>query len=372
LITLLAAVAIAPTVVVEKLANGATLVAIQIADAKTVSAQTFIRAGSAYEAEADSGVSHLLEHLLFADGIADQAAESAGFLLNATTYREFIRLHTVGPAEAWKPAVQCVAQLLRKPALTHAEKEWKVIAQEDALAKLDPDESIHRALWVAGFKGSAWSNLPMGDTGKPVPKGIEAAYDRFIVGSNVVAVVAGAQTTQESLAELRVLYGNLPSAKASVPPALPSVGRVAETHNARYGIGVPVAGYSKPSDYLAAEIAFDALTSPALLFSQGLEAKSFLTPSSSGSLAVLSFASADGAPGLVTRTSQAVAAPITDAEFADARARVKQRYSSSQPASRALVAGLSVLFTGSNIDFAREVDRVSKAQVSSVAESLAK
>ena len=265
-----------------------------------------------------------------------------------------------------------MAQLLRKPALTHSEKEWKVVAQEDALAKLDPDESVHRALWVAAFKGSTWSNLPMGDTGKPVPKGVEAAFDRFIVGANVVAVVAGAQSTQESLAELRVLYGNLPSAKASIPPGLPRMGRVTETHRARYGIGVPVAGYNKPGDYLAAEIAFDALTSPTRLFSQGLEAKIFLTPSSSGSLAVLSFAATDGAPGLVTRTSQAVAAPITDAEFAEAKARVKQRYSSSQPVSRALVAGLSVLFTGSDIDFAREVDRVSKAQVSSVAESLGK
>ncbi|HET6645592.1 MAG TPA: insulinase family protein, partial [Fimbriimonadales bacterium] len=65
--------------------NGMAVVAIPISDAKTFSAQLFVRSGSAFEGRSNSGLHHLLEHMLFRGGAADRVAESAGSFLNATT-----------------------------------------------------------------------------------------------------------------------------------------------------------------------------------------------------------------------------------------------------------------------------------------------
>ena len=373
MISLLVAITLAPTVAVEQLANGATIAAIHMPAAETFSAQTFLRAGSAYESTADSGVSHLLEHLLFVDGEADKVAENAGLLLNATTYREFMRLHTIGPAGSWQQGAEAVARLLRKPSTAGAAAEWSVIAQENALALLDPDEVVHRGIWQSSGSGTPWGHLPMGDTSKPAPAGVDGTFARIAVGPNIVAVVAGGQPVEDVLPELRKLYGALPNGPKLTAPPLPDWKSPRKgAFGSRYGVSAPVAGFDVPAKYLAAEIAVEALSSPARLFSQHLDAKSYLTPSSRGSLAVMSFAPTDGAPDLEMRVARALTVPISDAEFVDAKTRVRLRYSALQPASKGLTTGLSLLFVGRQLDLFGELDRLTKGDVDAIAAEFAK
>jgi hypothetical protein len=357
-----------PTVAIERLGNGATLVAIQISEAQTFTAQTFLRTGSVYESE--KGSAHLLEHLLFADGEADALAENAGLLLDATTYREFIRLHTVGKPTSWRAGAAAVARLLRAPNVAFAEREANVIAQEDALARLDPDEMVHRALWQSVAEGTVWANLPMGNPAKP--PSIVGAFERHVTGPNIVAVVASASPTSEVITALKGLYGSLPKGRKLEPPVLPEWSGARETVGTRFGVAAIAAGYDEPSEFLAAEIAIEALTSPARLDPVGLAAKSFLTPSSSGSLVVLSFEALDGAPGLSTRVSRALGVPITPEEFRDARARIAARYAAELPSNLALTTGLAVLFTGATVDFSALVERVTLDQSASFAKEFTK
>lgn len=373
MIALIAVAAVSPAVFTERLENGAWLVAIRIPGAHTFSAQTFLRAGSVFEPAAESGSTHLLEHLLFADGEADAIAENAGFLLNATTYREFMRLHTTGPADAWRTGMKAVARLLNKPAAASTDAEWKIIQQEDALARLDPDEAVHRSLWQSSASGSPWASLPMGNAEKKPTASIAALHGRYAVGSNVVAVIAGDLPGEEGLRALRSAYEPLPAGSPLNAPKPPIwAGGRQGSFGTRFGVGAAAPGYDAHAAYLAIEVAIEALTAPARLQPLGLEAKSFLTPSSRGSLAIISFAATDGALGLPVRAGRALEPPVSEAEFADAKARVKSRYASATPTNCALTAGLSVLFTGRVINFAAESAVVTKAQVDAAARGFVK
>lgn len=372
MITLLAAVALAPAVLTEKLENGAWLVAIPMPGVRTFAAQTFLRTGSAFETEQAIGSAHLLEHLLFADGKADDAAENAGLLLNATTYREFMRLHTEGQPKSWKEGAAAIGLLLRRPTEEFLDREMRVIGEEDALAKLDPDELAHRSVWQRAAVGSPWARLPMGDLSRKA-QGVGELFDTTVTGGNVVGVLAGDFDGTEALAFLKQIYAPIPKGSPTAVPALPvwATG-LNGTYGSRYVAAASVAGYSDPPRYLAAEMAFDILTSPSRLHAEGLAAKSFLTPSSMGSVAMISFEAIDGAPGLAARAKRAMAMPISQLEFEESRARVRARYSAELAANRALATGLSVLFTGQAIDFAGQIDKVSKADVDAVARELSK
>lgn len=372
MITLLAAVALAPAVLTEKLENGAWVVAIPMPGARTFAAQTFLRSGSAFETEQTVGSAHLLEHLLFADGKADDAAENAGLLLNATTYREFMRLHTEGPPKTWKEGAAAIGQLLRRPTEEFLDREWRVIGEEDALAKLDPDELAHRSVWQRAAAGSPWARLAMGDLSRKAP-GVDGLYDATVAGGNVVAVLAGDFDGAEALAFIKQIYTAIPKGPPTAVPALPLwANGLNGAYGYRYVAAASVAGYSDPVRYLAAEIAFDILTSPSRLHAEGLAAKSFLTPSSAGSVAMISFEAIDGAPGLGARAKRATATPISQLEFEESRSRVKTRYSAELAANWALTAGLSVMFTGQTIDFVAQIDKVSKADVDAVTRELSK
>ena len=349
------------------------IVAIPVADAQPFSAQAFIRAGSIYETTESSGATHLLEHLLFADGKADRIAESAGFLLNATTYREFMRLYAEGPAGAWKEGIRAISQLLNSPQFEAAEKEWQVIRQEDSLAVLDPHENALRAVWQSAASGSPWALKPMGDVSTPAPKGVREVFGKHFVGSNMVVLISGKFEAQQALAELRKAFASVRKGATSASPSTPSWS--AEKRAAvgsAYAAAAPIPGLDKAKDYMAFEVAAAALTSPTRLQPFGLEARNLVAPSAKGSLGVLTFTATDGAPGLGTRASQALTQPISDQEFIDAVARVRARYSATRPSNLATLEGLSFLLAGARIDFGSVVGQLTKADADKAAGAFAR
>lgn len=369
MITLIAALTLGPVVHSELLDNGAWIVAIPIPGGRSFSAQTFVRAGSVFETAETSGETHLLEHLLFADGEADKIAENVGFLLNATTYREFMRLHTPGPGSAWQAGLQSVARLFAKPAYAAAALEARVIGEEAALRRLDPDSRAYEGLVASLTSGSPWALKPGGERVALISEEtLVATKSRHFTGKNVVAVVAGDFDARAALAELRRLYAALPAGEAVCPPPVPvfEAKRIAG-ETGRVAVAAPSPGYDDLRGYLAMELVVDALASPSRLEPHGLEARSFFGPSSTGVPVVLSFRSADGAPGLEARVTRALAGGISDDEFAVGVARLRACYGATNPDSAAIAAGLGILLTGKVPAFEAEIARLTKADVDAVA-----
>ncbi len=369
LITIVAALVLGPAVHSEQLDNGAWLVAIPIAGSRSFSAQTFIRAGSIFESAGTRGGMHLLEHLLFADGEADKIAENAGCLLNATTYREFMRLYASGPSPAWENGVRAVARLIEKPLWTADAKEARIIREETVLVLLDADRRAYETLLSSVTAGSPWAMSPISESlGRLGGDYLESTRARHFTGKNVVAVVAGDIDPRSALAELRKAYAGLPNGEAVPLPAVPPFApKRVEGEAGRVAIAAPSPGVADLRAYLAMEVVVDTLTSPSRLEPHGLEARSFFGPSSPGVPAVLSFRSADGAPGLEPRVTRALTGGITDAEFAAGLARLRSRYVSGSADSAAIAVGLGILLTGKAPAYEAEIARLTKGDVDAAA-----
>ncbi|MDQ2985673.1 MAG: insulinase family protein [Armatimonadota bacterium] len=379
MISLLAAVILSPVAFSEKLDSGAWIVAVPIKGAISFSAQTFIRAGSVFETADINGATHLLEHLLFADGRADMIAENAGFLLNATTYREFMRLHGTGPAAEWRSGIEAVKLLLEGPDLSKIAREANVVLQEDKLARLDPDERIHRSLWRSAAPNSAWALLPVGDWDRVVSlqaPTLSSLFSRHFTGRNVVAVVSGDFDSQDALAALRKVYASLAPGELQSAPALPATDLDSTSvfpSEERVGVSFPMPGHDKLRLFLAYEIVIDAMMSPDRLEPLGLAARSFTGPSSRGSFACLSFRSADAAPGLEGRVSKLLTSMkggISAAEIHAGKSKLGARYGAAAPQDAALMTGLALLFLDRDVSFGAEIEKVTDADIQKAAAAL--
>ncbi len=124
---------------------------------RSVSLGFWIGTGSRYESEAEAGLSHLLEHLLF-KGTAkyeslqiDQIFDGMGAELNAGTGKETTSVYARVIDEHLADAFDVMADMVFRPALTDIESEREVILEEIAMYEDDPQEKVFDMLGEAVF-----------------------------------------------------------------------------------------------------------------------------------------------------------------------------------------------------------------------------
>ncbi|HSN14201.1 MAG TPA: pitrilysin family protein, partial [Anaeromyxobacteraceae bacterium] len=145
--------------VVERLANGLTLVAQRDPAAPAVAVVTHVHAGFFDEPDEWQGISHVLEHMFFKGtarrgvGRIAQETKALGGYLNASTSYDRTLYYEVLPARNLAAALDIQADALREPALDGGElaKELRVIIEE-AKRKLDSPgavagETLHELLY---------------------------------------------------------------------------------------------------------------------------------------------------------------------------------------------------------------------------------
>ncbi len=77
----------------------------------------YVKAGCLYEAEEDSGITHLLEHLVFRnidrmmDGRMYQILDRCGLSFNASTYKEFVQFIITGAPAYYEEAVNIMTKI---------------------------------------------------------------------------------------------------------------------------------------------------------------------------------------------------------------------------------------------------------------------
>ena len=106
------------------LANGLRVVTQSMAGTRSVATGLFVGVGSRREDEANAGLSHLLEHLVFKGtrrypepGGLSEAVEGCGGSVNASTDRELTVYSARVPAEAAPRALEVIADLVLSPLL---------------------------------------------------------------------------------------------------------------------------------------------------------------------------------------------------------------------------------------------------------------
>ena len=148
--------------VVHTCSNGMRALVWPRRGAPVVSVQVWVETGSMLEgsAYAGSGVSHLLEHMVFKGteeydvrGLGETVAALGG-LWNAYTSTDRTVYHIEGPAQHWEQFLHILAQLTLHPVFPESEweAEREVIRREMDMYRDDPNDTAYRALIQTLYK----------------------------------------------------------------------------------------------------------------------------------------------------------------------------------------------------------------------------
>ena len=145
--------------------NGLTVITETMPAVRSVSVGLWLRTGSRLESEAENGITHFLEHMVFkgtrnrtAEEIA-RSADSIGGHLDAFTAKECTSFSIKVLDEHLPRAFEVLADLVKNPLLRdeHVVKESQVIQEEIKMVEDTPDDLVHEI-----FTQSYWRNHPLG------------------------------------------------------------------------------------------------------------------------------------------------------------------------------------------------------------------
>jgi predicted Zn-dependent peptidase len=183
------------------LESGVRIVTEAMPSVRSVSLGFWIGTGSRYESEAEAGLSHLLEHLLF-KGTAkyasleiDQIFDGMGAELNAGTGKETTSVYARVIDEHLVDAFDVMADMVFRPTLTDIDSEREVILEEIAMYEDDPQEKVFDMLGEAVFGEDPLGRAIIGRapviSGTP-PDEIARFHHARYRTENVVIAAAGA------------------------------------------------------------------------------------------------------------------------------------------------------------------------------------
>ena len=221
-------------VVAETLPSGLRLVTESMPHVRSVTAGVWVTRGSRHEADAESGVAHFIEHMLFkgtttrsAQDIA-QTIDSIGGQLDAFTAKEHASYYIKVLDEHMQIAMDLLSDMVLRPALAPGEitKEQSVILEEIKMVEDAPDDLVHEM-----FSQRFWAKHPLGrpilgtaDTiSSFLPDGLRDYFARTYVAPNVVIAAAGHLEHERLRDMVGKAFGSLPTRKPTditEPPAV--------------------------------------------------------------------------------------------------------------------------------------------------------
>ncbi len=197
---------------------------------RTLAVTVAVRGGARWEDEAQSGWSHLLEHLVF-KGAGEMGArdiveriEAEGGSINAATGYERTSFDIRGLDGSLPLAMQVLSDLVFRPTLDAAEieREKDVVAQEIAEAFDTPDDHVFEMAQTRAFAGQPMGRPILGSVASLKPATREAISDwraRLYSPERMVISVSGAVDEDELLALSERWFGQEASAPAEPPAA---------------------------------------------------------------------------------------------------------------------------------------------------------
>ena len=154
-----------PMIVRETLDNGVRLLTEAMSHVRSVSLGVWLTRGSRDESDAQSGIAHFVEHMLFkgtptrtAEDIA-QAIDSIGGQLDAFTAKEYASYYVKVLDQHVPLAMDILSDIVLRPALelTDIDREKKVVLEEIKMVEDTPDDLVHEM-----FTQSFWEGHPLG------------------------------------------------------------------------------------------------------------------------------------------------------------------------------------------------------------------
>jgi predicted Zn-dependent peptidase len=197
---------------------------------RSVSLGFWIGTGSRGESDAEAGLSHLIEHLLFkgTDRYAsleiDQIFDGMGAELNAGTGKETTSVYARVIDEHLDRALDVMADMVFRPAMRDIDSEREVILEEIAMYEDEPQEKVFDILGDAVFPGHPLGRPIIGRSQviaeTPVAE-IASFHASRYMPSNIVIAAAGAVDHDAFVELVRTRVPADAATAASAPPLAP-------------------------------------------------------------------------------------------------------------------------------------------------------
>ena len=189
-------------VIAETLPSGLRLVTEPMPHVRSISVGVWVSRGSRHESDAESGVAHFVEHMLFkgttsrsARDIA-QTIDSIGGQLDAFTAKEYAGYYIKILDEHLPLAIELLSDMIMNPAFAPADikKEQGVILEETKMVEDAPDDLVHEE-----FARQFWSNHALGRPILGTPdtvesfssNGLREYFNRTYTAPNLFVAAAG-------------------------------------------------------------------------------------------------------------------------------------------------------------------------------------
>ncbi len=227
------------------LENGLRIVSAKLADARSLTVNIVVGAGSRYEDyHVNGGVSHFLEHLLFkgskkypsSEEIAE-AVDAVGGYNNAYTGEDVTSFYIKVPAQHGKLAVNILCDMIKSPLLDQEEldRERGVIIEEMNVFRDDPPRFIGTLIPELIFPGNPLGRDIIGSEKviNTISRDTIRDYLRiYYRPNNLVVAAAGAVDHDELVAQVRAALGDMtPKPRPSFAPVGPELdSRLAVSH----------------------------------------------------------------------------------------------------------------------------------------------
>jgi len=213
-----------------ELDSGIRVVTERVPSVRSVALGMWVRVGSRDEADAEAGISHFLEHMLFkgtptltAEQIA-QEFDGLGAEVNAATSKEATVLHAHFLDEHLDRAFDVMGDMLLRTTYADLESEREVVLEEIAMYEDEPQDKVHDVLSHAIFGDHPLGRpvIGRGDVvGALTVDTVSSYHDaRYVPGAIVVAAAGNLDhATIEGLAEKCLANESRNGTPASPVPA---------------------------------------------------------------------------------------------------------------------------------------------------------
>ena len=216
-------------------ANGVQLLLAADAQAPVVAVHSWLAVGSADEPPGQTGLAHLLEHLMFKAtatqpaGSFDRLLEGHGASANAATWLDWTMYHQVVPATVVPQVLQLEADRLvhLKLSANAVKSELEVVKNERReVVDSDPDGQVAEALAKLVYGAHPYGHPTVGwaaDLETATKDTVIAFYKARYAAANLTLVVAGGFDPEAVLTAVANQYAALPAVTVParvVPPKL--------------------------------------------------------------------------------------------------------------------------------------------------------
>jgi predicted Zn-dependent peptidase len=213
---------------VHTLDNGLQVLLIENHALPMVGINTVVKVGSAYETFATSGMSHMLEHLLF-NGTTTMnqrqlynAVDMIGGYNNANTSEFYTNFMMVTPAENIEKGMKIQADMLFNSTLpiNKYEKEKGIVLEEISKTLANPSEQLERNKRSVLYKNDALSLPTLGTYETIVHMQRDDVYKFYknnYVPNNMMVSVIGNFNSVDMLKKLNDIYGKYSPSTVSRP-----------------------------------------------------------------------------------------------------------------------------------------------------------